>query len=192
MQKTSKQNKIELIQKTALNILRELGDHALTMRKVAAETGMSLSNVQYYFNNKNDLLIGLMDVFLADCGDKVEEFYKETYNLSPKKRLRLLINLSLDNCSTSGNCKLIREIAAIAMRNKEIESYLVRYYSIYAERLSRVIEPLTDDPLKVDKAVALLLPYIEGYSLTRPALKISTKNISKMISEQILEIVKSD
>ena len=40
----------------ALRLMRDVGNHGLTMRKLATEAQMSLSNVQHYFAKKPDLL----------------------------------------------------------------------------------------------------------------------------------------
>ena len=190
-EKLSKQDKIELIQKTALTILKDCGDHYLTMRRVAAETDMSLSNVQYYFKNKNELYKGMLDFFLSKCSEMLNQFLEETINMDSKKRLGLLIKNSLGICNTDDNCKIIREISAIATHNTEVNEYLIKYYEIYAENLAKVITPLTKSKKKINQSVAIMLPYIEGYSLTGPSLNVKLEKLSELITDFVIEIIEA-
>ena len=47
-----------------------------------------------------------------------------------------------------------------------ISDHLRLYYSRYAERLIKALAPLSVNPAAVRRAVGLLIPYFEGYSIT--------------------------
>lgn len=56
-----------------LTIASTRGLHAATMREVAAEAGVSLRLVQYYFHSKDELLAGALEHLAVRLGDRVRE-----------------------------------------------------------------------------------------------------------------------
>lgn len=50
------QNKKEIIRKAAIVVIAEVGFHNATTDKIAAEAGISVGLVYYYFNNKEEIL----------------------------------------------------------------------------------------------------------------------------------------
>src|SRR3569833_3151792 len=43
----------------------------VSLRKVAAEAGVSLRLVQYYFGTRDDLLLGALEILNADAGESI-------------------------------------------------------------------------------------------------------------------------
>jgi AcrR family transcriptional regulator len=61
------------IAEALLAVASTRGLHAATMREVAAEAGVSLRLVQYYFHSKDELLAGALEHLAARIGERVRE-----------------------------------------------------------------------------------------------------------------------
>ena len=51
----------EIIIQTATKMLSENGNQGLTLRKVAEKSGVTLSNVQYHFGDRDGLIVQVID-----------------------------------------------------------------------------------------------------------------------------------
>ncbi len=61
------------IAEALLAVASERGLHAATMREVAAEAGVSLRLVQYYFHSKDELLAGALEHLAVRIGERIRE-----------------------------------------------------------------------------------------------------------------------
>ncbi|MEM6891440.1 MAG: TetR/AcrR family transcriptional regulator, partial [Pseudomonadota bacterium] len=61
----------------ALDLLKETGDAGLTMRKLADRSGMRLSNVQYYFKSREDVLKAMATRYFAECTAQIRQLTKD-------------------------------------------------------------------------------------------------------------------
>ena len=87
--------KMQRIINHGLALLKENGDHGLTMRQVAVNAGMSLSNVQYYFSTKNDLLKGMVDTYFQQCEKQFDEKMGSSDNEDARQKIYKLISMNL-------------------------------------------------------------------------------------------------
>ncbi len=180
----SSNTKIQQILNHGLTLLRDHGDHGLTMRQVAVNAGMSLSNVQYYFRTKNDLLKGMVDLYFRKCEDEFNAKMASSKNDDVRQKIYKLISINLLHGETlTEMCKIFREFWAIATRNEEINDHLLTYYSGYAEKMSEEIELLSVDPDLIPQVIGLLLPYFEGYSITAKSLPLNAEKVANMLTE---------
>lgn len=70
-------NNQQRILEYALDLLAEHGSHGLTMRKVADRSGISLGNLQYYYKDREKLLMAMIDMYLNKCMTIIEmEFFR--------------------------------------------------------------------------------------------------------------------
>ena len=185
--KIHKSPKVTRIIECALALIREHGDHGLTMRQVAVQAEMSLSNVQYYFKNKNELLKGMVDYYFAECGTAFQTHMKNAAATSPEQKVENLIEYSLAKEGTPPEiCIIFRELWAIAPRNEEINALLKTYYTAYAKEIHDFLAPLAVHPDCVPKAVSIILPFFEGYSVTSSALPLEREKIAPLLKEFIL------
>lgn len=63
------------------------GLEAVSLRKVAAEAGVSLRLVQYYFGTRDDLLLGALEILNADAGEAIGP----VADAGPREVLRALL-----------------------------------------------------------------------------------------------------
>ncbi len=186
----SSNTKIQQILNHGLTLLRDHGDHGLTMRQVAVNAGMSLSNVQYYFRTKNDLLKGMVDLYFRKCEDEFNAKMASSKNDDVRQKIYKLISINLLHGETlTEMCKIFREFWAIATRNEEINDHLLSYYSGYAEKMSDEIELLPVKPDGIPRAVGLLLPYFEGYSITAKSVPLNADLVADMLTDITISIL---
>lgn len=183
--------RVPLIIECALSILRDRGDSGLTMRQVAAKAGISLSNLQFYFKNKNELLKGMVDFYFDKCLTLFDEHIETSKALSSDQKVRMLITFGLGYCDTTTEiCKIFKELWAIATRNEEINAHLEKYYREYARKLSDFLSPLTVGVEETQQAVTLIIPYFEGYAIASPILPIQKKQVAELLTSILSDILK--
>lgn len=63
----------------------------VSLRKVAAEAGVSLRLVQYYFGTRDDLLLGALEILNADAGATIRAGIGPEEDTTPREVLRALL-----------------------------------------------------------------------------------------------------
>ena len=181
----SKKNaKIEKVLDISIDLLRQEGDFGVSMRKVATLTEMSLSNVQYYFKTKDHLLKAMADRYFQQCLDELAQ----QPELSSERELKAFISDLLSHVyEVSDMCRIFREYWAISTRNEAIEEYLLDYYRAMTRALIKIFKPLAKDDESVESAVAIFVPFVEGYSITAKALSVELDSMAESISVIVLK-----
>ncbi|MFT6408748.1 MAG: AcrR family transcriptional regulator [Arenicella sp.] len=174
-----------------MTILKESGDQGLTMRQVAAAADMRLSNLQYYFKTKELLLGALLEGFLLEYAAAMQllSFPEQP---GPEKKLGLLAWHILNDIESSDCAVVFKEIWAIAERNSAVKKALDEYYiKLHAMLFEAIKEtaPENCQQQQLDSAVAILLPFIEGYCITASSLKVSSKKLSEQLGLILYKIL---
>jgi AcrR family transcriptional regulator len=63
----------------------------VSLRKVAAEAGVSLRLVQYYFGTRDDLLLGALEILNADAGESIRAELGPEEEAAPREVLRAML-----------------------------------------------------------------------------------------------------
>ncbi|MEM9017779.1 MAG: TetR/AcrR family transcriptional regulator [Verrucomicrobiota bacterium] len=173
-----------LIIASAIAVLKSVGNEGLTMRKVAAEAGISLGNLQYHFRDKAALLVGLAEHYFGECANLLDGYEHQPKSGPRQEQLHELILWMLDHVDhLSDMCRLFREIWALSTRDEEIHRQLVGYYEIYGKKLSDLIRPLCVNKEAASKITSLLLPFFEGYSIAHEALPQKKVETARMLTK---------
>ena len=183
--------KIEHILNCAMKILKESGDQGLTMRQVAVTAGMRLSNVQYYFKTKELLLAALLEGFLVEYAEAMQ-LLSVTEQHDLEKKLSLLALHILNDVENSDCAVVFKEIWAISERNSGVKKALDEYYKKLQQMLFNALKetaPENCENQQLDNAVAILLPFIEGYCITSSSLTVSTIRLSEQLGFILHEIL---
>ncbi len=179
---TKQNDKNKKILQVATQLLKSEGDMGLTMRKVANSAGMSLSNVQYYYTNKNALLQAIADQYFDDCVTQL----KQQTPLESFEQLHLLITSQLNYArEVSDMCRIFREYWAISTRNDDINEYLRRYYETVFTVICDVLRPLSSDDCTLKTSAALLVSFVEGYSVTGKFMPVESERIASTLLEAV-------
>ncbi len=104
------------IAEALLAVASTRGLHAATMREVAAEAGVSLRLVQYYFHSKDELLAGALEHLAARIGERVRERTAEA-----KGSYELLLGA----------------LSAVLPADEDGRRVILTYHSYYTYALSR-------------------------------------------------------
>ncbi|HAS6346868.1 TPA: TetR family transcriptional regulator [Vibrio vulnificus] len=179
-----KNAKIEKILDISIALLRQEGDFGVSMRKVATLAEMSLSNVQYYFKTKDELLKAMADRYFQQCLDELAEHPQ----LSDASELKHFISAQLSHVyQVSDMCRIFREYWAISTRNAAIDAYLIAYYRTMASSLNKIFKPLAKDDASIERAVSVFIPFVEGYSITARALPVELDSVTESLSSIVLK-----
>ena len=176
--------KVEHILNCAMNILKEYGDQGLSMRKVAEAAGIRLSNVQYYFKTKELLLAALLEGFLLEYAESMRTLTLPDHCSAEKKLSHLMLHI-LNDIEKSDCAVVFKEIWAIAERNSAVKKAVDEYYERFHAMLFEELKNIAPEGCKkstLNNAVAILLPFIEGYCITSSNLKVSANKLSEQIA----------
>ena len=156
------------------------------MRKAAAEADMSLGNLQYHFKDKTSLMAGLAEHYFGECSRMLDGYEHTPPTGSGEEQLHQLILYLLGHVDhvehISDMCRVFREMWALSARDAEIHRQLMDYYRVTIEKLTTLLLPISSDKDSAQQMASLLLPYIEGFSITCEAMPAGTKQTAKMLT----------
>eukprot|EP00435_Cladocopium_sp_Y103_P076767 s1_g506.t1 len=105
----------EAILSATRQMLIEEGAEAVTMRRVAAKLGMSLSNLQHYFSTKEDLINALVDAQYESYAQGLIERVRD--DQTPEEQLGAFAQYISDDYQTDEGSILVWELWAFTGRN---------------------------------------------------------------------------
>ncbi|WP_070969650.1 TetR/AcrR family transcriptional regulator [Vibrio sonorensis] len=184
-----KSKKVDMILDVAIELLRSEGDYGVTMRKVASIADMSLSNVQYYFKTKDELLKAMADRYFQQCLEEVASYpiLDKQEDLKP-----LLARFLSHGHELSDMCRIFREYWAISTRNETVDDYLREYYCSMVALTQDKLRPLAACETSLSKAVSVLIPFVEGYTISAKSLSHDLQSMIATLDTILLEILSSE
>lgn len=180
-----REEKIAHIIQQTIQLLIQEGIGGLSMRKVADLAQIRLSNLQYYFKDRNELLKATIAHYFKQCEEDILQnlpLPSEASQTTLEVVLREILNKGLIAGETNAQCAMFREIWALATRSAPIGKLVQQYYQQYCQWLVSLIAAYTTEPQVV---VSLLLPYVEGYSIMGAALPLSKEQIIDLLLQNI-------
>jgi AcrR family transcriptional regulator len=157
---------IEQILRAALHVLVEEGSRAFTLRRIAAECGMRVGNLSYYFPRKEDLVAELLESILAGYSEMTAELLGDVSD-QPVARLERVIALMLDDLRTKRTTHLFPELWALANHDEKVERLVQDFYARAQARLAVTVRAINPALSEADSlTVALLISAtIEGTTM---------------------------
>lgn len=187
MRKAARKPREREIIANALAILRREGNAALSMRAVAGATGISLSNVQYYFRDKEALLVALVEHYFDQCEAflvaRTGEFGRGGLEDAIFDFLQRMLS---EDHELVEMCATFREIWAIATRSSQVAAALEDYYQRVADLIGATLLKAVPDAAVRARIVNLLLPYLEGFTLTGPLSGQSVEDSARMLAQIVV------
>ncbi|MEM6676764.1 MAG: TetR/AcrR family transcriptional regulator [Pseudomonadota bacterium] len=178
-----------LILDSALALLREHGDAGLTMRKLAERAGMRLSNVQYYFTSRDDVLKAMATRYFEACTQEIRRLTEANPGDALRERAHLLILTVLRHGDAlSDMCRIFRELWALSSRNDAIRDHMADYYRVLACLIADFVLGETAEPDHRARLASLLVPFFEGYSVTAAAVPLSTDQVADMLADLAVSV----
>ena len=180
------QNTKDHIIRSAIEVLQAHGTEGLTMRKVAGESDMSLGNLQYHFKDKACLMAGLAEYYFGECSSMLDGYQHTPFDGSREEQLHQFILSFLDHVDhidqISDMCRVFREMWALSARDSNIHRQLVAYYRITIEKLTSLLLPISSSLESAKRLASVLMPFIEGYSITCEALPMDKNETALMLT----------
>lgn len=167
----------------ALVLLKDSGDAGLTMRKLADSAGMRLSNVQYYFKSRDDVLKAMAARYFEECAEQVRRLAEASSGSTLRERARALILVGLHHSDEmSDMCRIFRELWAISSRNETIRDHMAEYYRTFSSLVADIVVGTDRDHELRNRVSGILVPFFEGYSVTAGAVPLVTEEVADLLS----------
>lgn len=150
-------------------LLAREGYAGLSMRRVAQDAGMSLSNVQHYYGNKEQLLEALLLTTMDEFQSKMDRIAVAMAGRPQVERFLTTIDMFLDEITDPVTHAIFFEIWALASRHPFASSLMGRMMgrerkAVYG--LIRGLNPAIGDDEYMQRAV-LIVAQVEGLMLFR-------------------------
>jgi AcrR family transcriptional regulator len=192
---TKGQRKVLEILETATNLLAYEGYSKFTMRRVAEELGITLRNVQYYFNTKQNLFESVIELRLKKDIESAQKVIDEV-GKSPEERFLAFVDYSLAENTTRFIRGLQFELWALSNHN-EFAAKSRDYMTFeHCNFIYNLITPLTknqSEQMRREKSV-LLLAMLQGFPLIEGSdINIDFKlgNLKQLFRDEALNLVLS-
>lgn len=180
--------KTNSIIQAVLSVLATEGTQKLSMRKVAEQLNMTLSNLQYYYKDKDQLLVAAVAYFFKLCQEDVEQAWtelKDHKDLSLEEFVRGMLALLLIGPESQDRFLLFKEIRSLALRNEELQRAMDQYYTDYCDWFVTLWSAFSSQP---ESIVALLVPYTEGYGIVGNTLPLKREQLIDLLAPIILKL----
>lgn len=162
------QQRVEEILDAATRVLIEDGYASFTLRRIAEAADIRLSNLQYYFQVKEDLLNALLKRTFDNYAAALELVVR-TRKGSPKNRFLMMIDYLLKDQEGQASCAIFWELWALAAREESIARIMDDYYDTYLQQVTDAIREISPDMPKrrAQRHAGAIVALIEGASLLR-------------------------
>ncbi|MCA1854315.1 TetR/AcrR family transcriptional regulator [Massilia oculi] len=153
----------------ARRLLASEGYAGLSMRRVAQDAGMSLSNVQHYYGSKEQLLEALLLYTMDEFQAKMDQIAVAMAGRPQVERFLSTVDMFLDEITEPVTHAIFFEIWALASRHPFASSLMGKMVgrerkAIYG--LVRGLNPAIDDEEYMRRSV-LIVAQVEGLMLFR-------------------------
>lgn len=183
-----RQERQQQILQAVITILSRDGAEKLSMRSASRAAGLSLSNLQYYYRDKDSLLIAAAAHYFESCKEEMTrelQLLQAENNTSIVVFLHQLLDMLLVDTQSDTQIVMFQEIRALSSRNKELEKAVEQYYKNYCAWLMELIASFADNPKVI---LSLLVPYAEGYPAVSALLPLNKKDVIQMLVKVILSL----
>jgi AcrR family transcriptional regulator len=184
--------RVDEILDAAAGILVEEGYAELSTRKIAARVGIRLSNVQYYFPSKQDLLQALVERSIKDYYDTLQARIAKG-SKSPKAQLLYSIDYVLASHARPDVGTLFKELWALAAHDADaarvMDAFYERWRSMAADTVQQLNPKLTRR--RAERRAVLIIGMVDGHVLLTgkdSAEPAALKNIAKDMRDAALAI----
>lgn len=153
------QDGFEQILRSALSLLVNHGASALTLRRIAAESGMNVGSLNYYFRSKEDLIRELLNAVISSYEESFDEILHEP-GASAEARLGNLVVLILEDITTKKTTRFFPELWAMANHDEFVHDRMNDLYERARASLNELIAEI--NPALPDDEREILALFISG------------------------------
>ena len=176
--------RVRKILASAEKVFVNQGYPSFSLRNVAVETGISLGNLTYYFQSKEDLLRSMIDGILADYESALDAILKE-FPGDPEARLRGYMQYLLADSRYPERHQFFYHFWAISTHDRFVAGCRRRAYDAFRDQvkgLCRAVNPALSEKT-VTQRTYLLMALIEGMHVLFGNRKTPDENLDKIAHE---------
>ncbi|HEY4449339.1 MAG TPA: TetR/AcrR family transcriptional regulator [Steroidobacteraceae bacterium] len=170
---------------SARELLMRAGDAQFSMRNVAAQAGLHLANVQYYYPTRD----ALMRAILADTGARYRAAYERlraTHSENRVQRFRAVVDFNLRDIADRRTRRFFIQLwALLNTLDGETGNLHNELYQIDIAQLSECIAELVPQAsaAEVRRRATLLAAMIEGLVLVRGAHSRKASELKQLMAQ---------
>ncbi len=165
--KNGNAKRIRILEAARAAIIED-GFASFTLRNVSNRAQIHLKTLQYYFQNKEELISETIK-FTTDSYyfAKFEDLYQLSDDFSPIDALTVTIKYLLDDLDSDESVQLFFELGALAMRDTAAAEALETLYARHRHHLGELISQANPDLSKKETAhrATMIAAQIEGLVL---------------------------
>jgi AcrR family transcriptional regulator len=157
--------------KLAYKILQTESYEVLTMQGIAKRLGIRLSNVQYYFQSKSELIIALLSYNTQLYEARWNEYLSRVDD-SPEEQFRAFLEFNFEDIKSTTTRHFFIQLWPLLSIADNYSGELLR--GMYAPQLDKLVEKIKDISPAATKAevrvrAEIIAAMIEGFIVTAPA-----------------------
>lgn len=134
----------ELILRAALGVLVEEGLRAMSMRRVAAASGMKLGNLTYHFPTREDLMRALLEAVISSYEEEFETIVHMP-GTPPEVRLAEICGLVLEDIRTRKTTRFFPELWALSNFDPFVAERMQELYQRARAPLIEIVAEMRPD-----------------------------------------------
>ena len=183
---------VEVILRAAHELLAFEGYPSFTIRNIAKQAGISVGNVQYYFQSKNALLQELLLFVTERYNREYRRVFSKTAD-TPKVRFCAFIDFLLSDMTDPLRRGFFFQVWALAPSDNFVEECMEQSFSRYRAAVSELISELRPSlsRAELDKRASAIQSLVEGtqLSLTKKAERfVHRSGIRELVKEEAYAI----
>lgn len=189
------QKRVLKILQSARDLMIAGGYHNLTMRKVAAEAGISVGNLSYYYPSKEHLMRDLLDQVIESYMWEFDKI-KDTAGEEPEQQFAAIIRFIIEDLGTQETTNFFPELWALANHDSHAAERMDALYikaRIVLNELIEVLNPSLNEPEREQLALFIsasmegLTPFVGFQKPWEP----KRSNIANIAAISFLNLVKT-
>jgi AcrR family transcriptional regulator len=155
--------KIEEINDAAAQVFIRDGYAEFSARKVAKEMGISLSTLQHYCGNTENLCLQMIKAKLESFVFRFQEIYTDSHT-PPMEKLALAIRENVAATLDHYTGRLFFQMGALATQDERIKEVMIEQYEYFLTGLRYLVREINPqlNPDAVDTYSGLIATMIEG------------------------------
>jgi len=161
---SSKKRNLEILEATRI-LLSEKGYDKLSLRKIAAITGIHLKTLQHYFPTKEILIKSTLEYVISLYDKKVQEI--STHSSDPEKNFKNYIKYLIEDTKNIQTAGFFYQLWAMSYVDEKTNNIMNKMYLDHTNNIENLIETLNPDMgnhMRKHRAV-MIAALIEGMML---------------------------
>jgi AcrR family transcriptional regulator len=128
----------------AKRVFIEKGYAGFTSRHIAREVGISIGNLQYFFSNKEQLLLSMLEKTVQNY-DQEYEVVTENLPPDPKKKFIAILDYLLNDICNPDTRSFFFELWALSTKQKYAAKMMEDFYASHIRNMKKFVKEIYPD-----------------------------------------------